>query len=264
MPVMRTLAIANLKGGVGKTAMAQTVATGLALHHRRRVLAVDVDPQGSLTAACGARPPDGRTLGDVIGAVNPGDVAVADIIMPVADGLDLVPADLDLGLANVELALVGRIGRELVLKRALAAVAERYDLAIIDTAHNLGLLTVAALAAADALLVPVIPEVQPLRGMRAFLQGVERVREAINPDLLTLGIVATFYDGRLVHHQEALDVMRAGGLPVLDVTIGRSIRVAEAAAGGESILTYEPDNPRAGEFRALVEVVNTWLENAHR
>jgi len=146
-----------------------------------------------------------------------------------------------------------------VLRRALSTLGDHYDLAILDCPPSLSLLTVNALAAASAVLIPTQAEIVALRGLRLFLDTLAQVREALNPDLVTLGILPTFVDGRLAHHREALDMMRAGELPLLDVTIGRSVRVAEAAGSGQTVLEYDARNRRAAEYRALGEVVERWL-----
>ena len=250
--IMAILAVANHKGGVGKTATAHALGVLLATEHGRRVLMIDVDPQASLTGSCGIPDASGRSLADVLA----GSVAMGDVIRNVADGLALVPADI--ALANVALALTSVLGRERVLARALATV--QYDVAILDCAPSLGLLTINALTAADAVLIPTLCQVVDLRGLRGFLDSLAKIRAAVNPGLETLGILVTFYDGRLLHHREALAAMRRAGLPVLDICVGRSIRVAEASSLGESVVTYEPANKRAEEYRALAKEVDAWLE----
>ncbi len=256
---MRTLAIANQKGGVGKTATAQALGEGLAACGRR-VLLVDCDPQGSLTGACGIHDAAGRTLAEVLGGAAPGALGLAEVIRPLGERLSLAPSDI--ALSTTELALVARMGRENALKRALSMVAASYDLAILDCPPSLGLLTINALTAADAVLIPTMPQAQDLRGLRLFLATVEQIREALNPDLQTFGVLVTCYDRRLAHHKDALAVL--GTLPLLPVIIGRSIRVAEAAASGQSVIGYAPTNPQAQAYLQLAEVVNSWLQNVRR
>lgn len=254
---MKVLAVANQKGGVGKTATAQALGVALAREHGRRVILVDCDPQASLTYACGVQEAAGRSLAEVLGGAQAGTLALGAILCDLGGGLWLAPGDI--ALAGVELGLVQRIGREAVLRRALGTLGGRYDLAILDCPPSLSLLTVNALAAADAVLIPTQAEIVALRGLRLFLDTLAQVRDALNPELATLGILPTFVDGRLVHHREALEMMRTGGLPLLDVTIGRSVRVAEAAGSGQTVLEYDAHNPRAAEYRALGEVVEKWL-----
>jgi chromosome partitioning protein len=257
---MRTLAVANHKGGVGKTATAHALGAILAGECARRVLLIDVDPQASLTGACGAYGGSGAaSLADVIGDAQPGAAALADTLRELAPGLWLAPADISLAVS--ELGLVARMGRESVLRKALAQVGRRFDVCLIDTPPGLGLLTVNALVAADAVLVPTQPQGADLRGLRLFLDTIDRVRD-LNPRLVILGILPTFYDGRLNHHRDALEAMRAAGLPVMAVTIGRSVRVAEAAAAGQALPTYAPDNPQTAAYRDLAKVIDAWLSKS--
>jgi len=251
---MRTLAIANHKGGVGKTATARELG-GLLASGGRRVLLVDADPQAALTAACGVDGEAGGNLADVIrGAVD-----MAAILRELRPGLSLAPASM--ALAGAELGLATHRGRENVLRRALASVGERFGLALLDTHPGLGLLTVGALAAADGVLIPTQPQGADLRALALFLQTVDNVRAELNPGLAVLGILPTFYDRRLTHHSAALAAMRAAGLPLLSVTIGRTVRIAEAMAAGLSLAEYDPGNPQAAAYRELAGVVTTWLES---
>jgi chromosome partitioning protein len=254
---MRTLAIANHKGGVGKTATTQTLGAVLAGECARRVLLVDADPQASLTAACGVNGIEGHSLAEVMGAVQPGSLTLSQVLQELSPGLFLAPGDI--ALAVTELGLVTRMGRETVMKRALASVAERFDVALIDCPPGLGSLTINALAAADAVLIPTQPQGADLRALRLFLDTVDRIHE-LNPGLQILGILPTFVDKRLTHHSNAIAAMQRAGLPVLPVTIGRSVRVAEAAAAGQDITHYAPDNPQADAYRQLAKVVEEWLK----
>lgn len=251
---MQILAVANHKGGVGKTATARELGAILA-SSGRRVLLVDVDPQASLTAACGQDGDAGGNLADVIR----GGVAMSAILREVGPGLFLAPASL--ALASAELGLATHKGREAVLRRALASVGDRFDLALLDTHPGLGLLTVGALAAADGVLIPTQPQGADLRALALFLQTVDNVRAELNPALAVLGILPTFYDRRLTHHGAALAAMRAAGLPLLSVTIGRTVRIAEAMAAGLPLAEYDPGNPQAAAYRELAGVVTTWLES---
>ncbi len=254
---MRTLVIANHKGGVGKTATTQALGTILATECARRVLLVDFDPQASLTAACGVDGSIGANLAGVMGDSQPGAYALADTLRELAPGLWLAPSDI--ALAVSELGLVVRMGREGVLAKALGQVARRFDAALIDCPPGLGLLTVNALVAADSVLIPSLPQGADLRGLRLFLDTLERVRD-LNPTLTILGILPTFYDPRLTHHKDALQAMHDAGLPVLASAIGRSVRVAEAAAAGQPLTAYAPDNPQTAAYRDLAKVVNAWLD----
>ena len=256
---MRTIAIANHKGGVGKTATVHTLGVVLA-SRGYRVLLVDSDPQSSLTLACGVESAQGRSMVEVMGDAQDGALPVSDAIRLLSPRLDLVPADV--GLASTELSLVVRMGRENVLKEALGGVNGRYDVCIIDCPPSLGLLTVNALTAADGVLIPTQPQIVDLRGLCLFWVTMAKIRRALNPGLETIGIVPTFYDRRLIHHRKALESLRDASLPVLPTTIGRSVRVAEASITSETVVTYASDNPRAQEYEALTDEVVRWLEKA--
>ncbi len=252
---MKVLAIANQKGGVGKTTTTATLGALLAAAGQR-VLMLDMDPQASLTRACGVEDPQGRGLADVLGITDDGELEVKQIVVKQRPGLDLAPSSI--ALASTEIGLTVRMNREQVLKRALAGV-DGYDVALVDCGPSLGLLVVNALAAADAVLVPTQPEQMAVYGLSLFMETAAKVRRAMNPGLEVLGVVATMYDGRLNHHKAALEAMRGAGLPLLPVTIGRSVRVAEAVSEGSTIGDFDAANPRAGEYAALASEVETWL-----
>lgn len=253
---MKIISISNQKGGVGKSTTAHNLGVILA-SQGVRVLLVDTDPQSSLTQAAGAKDVEGKSLADVLGGATPGKLAMNAIIQELEPGLFLAPADI--ALASVELGLTSRLGRESVLKKALASVSSRFDLAIVDCPPSLGLLTVGALVAADAVLIPTQPQIVDLRGLKLFMETVEEIRQDLNPGLSVLGVLATFYDSRLNHHKQAIQFIQDAGLPLLPVTIGRSVRVAEAAGAGQSVATYEPHNPQAENYRQLAETVLIWL-----
>lgn len=261
MKAARALAIGNHKGGVGKTTIA--LATGAELARRgRRVLLVDLDPQAALTAAAGVGDAAGQSLAEVIGGAAPGRLRLVDVARPVAEGLDLAPADQELAIS--ELGLVGRLGRERVIARAVAEVAGAYDLILFDLPPSLGLLAVAGLVAAHGVLVPTAARALDLRAVRAYLATVDAIRVELNPGLRVIGIVPTFYDGRRRHDQEALEVMRAGGLPVWE-PVPASIRVAEAAAAGMDAISYAgPGNPAGAALQSIAEGVGTWLDSGQR
>ncbi len=255
---MVIICVANHKGGVGKTATAHALGAARAAGGLR-VLLVDCDPQSSLTQACGVREAGGRSLAEVLGGARPGQLSLAEILLEIAPGLTLAPADI--ALAGAELGLTSRLGREAVLKRALQPVAGKFDLVVVDCPPALGLLTVGALTASDAVLIPTQPQAADLRGLQLFLDTLETIQAELNPGLKVLGVLVTFYDRRLNHHRQAIEAMRAGGLPLLPVMVGRSVRVAEAAGAGESVLSFAPTNPQAGAYGELAKVVRTWLEN---
>lgn len=246
---MRTLIIANQKGGTGKTTTAINLGAGLAALGRR-VLLVDLDPQASLTLATVGEC-RGKSLAEVLGDTQPGKLGMVQIIKPIGDNLDLAPSDLS--LSNSELGLVTRYGREMILKKALATV-RGYDAAIVDCPPSLGVLVVNALAAGDAVLTPTLPAEVDLRGLALFMQSLEQIREALNPPLLHLGVVVCQFDKRLTMHRAALDDLQAGRLPILGI-IGKSVRAAEATGRGSPIGA----GVLAEQYAELTGEVEKWL-----
>lgn len=242
----RVLAIANQKGGVAKTTTAAALAT--AFHERgRRVLLVDLDSQACLTFALGVDPDD------VDGGLGSHDVmlggSVADAVVTTAEGVDLVPATLD--LAGVDQALTGRPDRDLVLRQALAAVADDYDDVVLDCSPSLGVLTLNALAAADEVLVPLTAEMLGHRAVGHLLDTVEDVRELLNPSLVVVGLLPTMVDLRTSHARQVVaDLSERYGLPVLG-PVPRSVRVAEAPARGRSVLATAGRSTAATAYREV-------------
>lgn len=252
---MKVLAIANHKGGTGKTATARALGDVLSAAGVR-VLMVDVDPQGSLSTSCGFSEVD-PNLADVMGDSNPGGLGIKKVIRSVNDGLALAPSSLS--MAAVELGLINRYSREHILERALSEVQTDYDLVLIDCPPSLSLLVVNALTASNAVLIPCQPMPVDMAGVKLFLQTIEAIRRDLNPQLSIFGILPTFYDARLVTHNGAIESMQKADWPVLPVRVGRSVRVGESAALGESIITFEPDNPQATAYLELGKLVKRWL-----
>ncbi len=248
---MKILACANQKGGVGKTTTALNLGAGLAAMGRR-VLLIDLDPQSSLTLAT-AGDCSGRSLGEVLGDSKPGSLTINQVIKQLRPGLDLVPGDIS--LSNSELAITSRLGREWILKRALAGLSG-YDVCLVDCGPSLGLLVVNALAAAHGVICPTLPTALDLRGLRLFLQSLGEIRAELNPGLQLLGVVVCQYDSRLRLHQEALDDLSAGGIPIL-ATISKSVQAARAAGEGDPI----PAGKLAEQYKQLSEAVDLWLKS---
>ena len=231
----RIIAVANQKGGVGKTTTAINLGTALAAV-RRRVLIVDLDPQGNASTGFGIAHAERTTSSyDVL----MGEAALAEAVVEAAvPGLYVLPSVIDLTGAEIELAQAPR--REYRLRDALAGAVGGYDYVIIDCPPALGLLTVNALVAADSLLVPLQCEFFALEGLSKLLGTVERVRQHLNPSLDIQGIVLTMYDKRNnLSYQVADDVRRHMGRVVYDTVIPRNIRVSEAPSHGKPVLLYD-------------------------
>lgn len=237
---MKALTIGNQKGGTSKSTTARNLAAVIGA--RARVLCVDLDPQASLTRSVMDTAPAGATIADVMK-----NTPARDAIYP-ARGFDIIPAVID--LATMEPNKIGR------LKTALAPLD--YELIIIDTPPSLGILTLAALAASHGVLIPVQPQALDLAGLALFMDTVNDMR-GINPAIEVIGILPTFYDPRLNHHNQALETMHAAGLPVLDVQIRRSIRIAEAAGAAKSLQEHAPSNPQNEAYNKLGRIITKWL-----
>jgi len=244
----KVVAFTNQKGGVAKTTT--TLNLGVAFQEMgHRVLAVDLDPQGNLTMSLGLDPDSVRpSMYDVLVS----GVSIEDTIA--RQELDLAVASID--LAAVEIALSSLIGRERALSKALLQVRDRYDYILIDTPPSLGLLTINALTAADAVIVPVQCEYLSLRGLAQLERTLELVRENLNPNVHIAGIIPTMYDSRTIHGKEAVEVLRSSfGDLVFKTTIGKTIKFAEAPVKGESVLKYAPDSHAAEAYRLLAREV---------
>ncbi len=225
------MAVANQKGGVAKTTTVASLGAALSALGRR-VLLVDLDPQGSLTFSLGHDP---DTLATSVHEVLLGEVPAADALLDTEDGPTLLPATID--LAGAEAMLLMRAGREFVLKRALATIGDEYDVVLLDCPPSLGVLTLNGLTAADAVLVPLQCETLAHRGVGQLLRTVADVQAITNPDLQLLGVLPTLYDARTTHSRDVLaDVSGRYGVRLLAPAIPRTVRFAEASASGRSVL----------------------------
>ena len=225
-----TISVLSQKGGTGKTTAVRTL-TDVFRRAGLSVLAVDLDPQGNLSDYLDVDPDASPTIGDVL-------AGRARAIDAVHSGI--IPANL--GLAEAELALGGKMGRELTLKRALREVAHDYDLVLIDCPPALGLLTVNALVASDYALLSAEAQYFALQGVEQALEVIELARDSLNPDLVWLGVMLNIADMRTRHSREAFDSLREHfGDKLLDTTIRASIAYAESAERAVSILDYRPD-----------------------
>jgi chromosome partitioning protein len=250
---MRTIAISNQKGGCGKTTTTLNLGAGLA-ELGLRVLMLDLDPQSSLTLAtvgdCGS-----RSLAEVIGAAQPGDMSLPEIIQEISPNLDLAPADI--ALSASELGFATRRGRENILKKILASVSNNYDVCLIDCGPSLGLLAVNALTAADAVICPTLPTALDMRGLALFLVSVASIKEDLNPGLVVLGVLVCQLEERLLLHQAAMDNMTSSNLKLFDVRISKSVQAAVTTGEGKPLA----EGKLADQYAQLAQEVNTWLRN---
>lgn len=246
------IAMANQKGGVGKTTT--TINLGAALAEQgRRVLLIDVDPQGSLGVGLGLDP-HGRDATIYNLLMQDGASLDEALVETAVDDLHLLPANID--LAAAELLLVQEVAREQALQRLVERLRYRYDHILIDCPPSLGLLTINGLTAADGVIVPLECEYFALRGMSLLMQTLERVRDRLNPGLELEGIIATMFDRRTIHAREVLERVRdAFGDAVYETPVTKTIRFAEAPVAGEPILTYSPRSRGAEAYRTLAKEV---------
>ena len=246
----RVIALANQKGGVAKTTTTLNLAVALK-EKGKRVLIIDLDPQGNLTMSQGMNPDEiSKSMFDVLVHRIP----IQDVIVEAE--VDIAVSSID--LAGAELALSGMIGRERALEKALAPVKEGYDFVLMDTPPSLGLLTINAFVAADGIIVPVQCEYLSLRGLVQLQNTLEMIRENLNPGVEIQGILPTMYDRRTLHSREAVEILQENfGKLVFNTKIRKTVRYAEAPVKGQSVLAYDPSSEAAAMYRDLAkEVLN--------
>ena len=242
----RTIAVTNQKGGVAKTTTAASLAVALA-ELGQRVLVVDLDPQACLTFSLGVDPED---LDASISHVLTQGMAPAEAILPTEDGIDLLPATIE--LAGAEASLLTRTGRELTLRMSLEDVSTGYDWVFLDSPPSLGVLTVNALTASREVLIPLQCETLSHRGVGQLLDTIHDVRRLLNPRLSILGVLPTLFDSRTNHSKAVLaDVAERYELPILTPPIPKSVRFAEAPAVGRSILATSRRSKGAQAYREV-------------
>ena len=245
----RVIAIANQKGGVAKTTTVHALAAGLTeLGHR--VLAIDLDPQASLTFAMGVEEEPEPSMHDVM----MGRIGIGEILYD-SNGIDLAPSSID--LAGSEVHLLTRTGREFVLQRALRPHLADYDLVLLDCPPSLGILTINALTAAAEVLVPVQAETLSHRGVGQLLETVDEVRQFTNPELTVLGVVITMFDSRTNLGREVLASLAENhDLRVIQPPVPKSVKVAEAPGRGLSILDHASSSKPATAYREIVKEID--------
>jgi chromosome partitioning protein len=243
----RIIALCNQKGGVGKTTTTINLGATLA-EYGRKVLAVDFDPQGALSAGLGIHVHDVPTVYDLLLDTkrDPRDA----IVHSATPNLDVLPANIDLSAAEVH--LVNEVARETILSRVLRQVAGEYDVILIDCQPSLGLLTVNALTAAHGVLIPLECEFFALRGVALLIETIDKVRDRLNPSIVLDGLLATMYDPRTLHSREVLErVVEAFGDDVLETVIGRTVKFPDASVSGVPITEFAPEHAAAQAYLRL-------------
>lgn len=264
MSKSQVIALVNQKGGTGKTQSTENLGVGLA-SEGKKVLLVDMDPQGSLTISLGHPKADELpvTVADIMAKVlREEQIAPGEGILHHPEGVDLMPANIS--LSGMEVSLVNVMSREQVLKEYIDSVKGNYDYVLIDCMPSLGMLTVNALAAADKLVIPVQAQYLSAKGLEQLLQTVNKVRRQINPKLKIDGILLTMVDGRTNYAKDISNLIRdtyGSKLKVYKTEIPHSVRAAEISAEGKSIFAHDPKGKVAEAYKNLTKEV---LKNEER
>lgn len=252
----RVVSMCNQKGGVGKTTTTINLGASLA-ELGRKVLLVDFDPQGSLSVGLGLNPHEMDL--SIYNLLMDREVSVDEVIVPTGvPGMDLLPSNIDLSAAEVQ--LVHEVAREQTLARVLAPALASYDVILIDCQPSLGLLTVNALTASDGVIVPLECEYFALRGVALLKTTIDKVRERLNPRLEIDGVLGTMFDGRTLHSREVMErLVQAWGDKVFHTVIRRTVKFSDSTVAGEPITSYASTSAGAESYRQLAkEVLASW------
>jgi ATPases involved in chromosome partitioning len=250
--------VSNQKGGVSKTVSSVNLGIGLA-RQGRRILLVDIDPQGSLTASLGYPQPDQMevTLATLMAKVIADEpIEPEEGILHQGEGVDLVPANIE--LSGMEVTLVNTMSRETILREYLKTVKDSYDVIILDCTPSLGMLTINALAAADEVLIPVTPQYLSIKGLEQLIRTIARVKRQINPGLKIGGILIAMADMRTNYTKDIIQLLHEtydGRIPIFNNIIPMSVRAAETSAEGKSIYLHDPSGKVAEAYAALTKEV---------
>ncbi len=249
----RVISMCNQKGGVGKTTTTINLGASLA-EYGRKVLLVDFDPQGSLSVGLGLNPHEMDLT--IYNLLMERDITLEEVVVPSGvPGMDLLPSNIDLSAAEVQ--LVHEVAREQTLARVLAPAMAHYDVILIDCQPSLGLLTVNALTASDGVIVPLECEYFALRGVALLKTTIDKVRERLNPKLEIDGVLGTMFDGRTLHSREVMErLVQAWGDKVFHTVIRRTIKFSDSTVAGEPITSYASSSTGAASYRDLAKEVS--------
>ena len=254
----RVIAIANQKGGVGKTTTAANLGIGL-VRKGKKVILIDADAQGSLTASLGYQQPDQieNTLATVLGnLINEEEIDIGEGILHHAEGVDLMPGNIE--LSALEVSLVNVMSREMVMKGYISMIKDSYDYVIIDCTPSLGMLTINAFACADSILIPVQAAYLPVKGLQQLIKTIGTVKRRLNPELGIEGILLTMVDNRTNYARDICSMLKdtyGGSVRIFENHIPMSVRAAEISAEGVSIYKHDPKGRVASAYASLTEEV---------